>query len=213
MFLLEGEGKITKGTTMAEPGASQILNHHATVGRRFSYVRAVNDLLAGTDIKINGSRPWDIRVHDERFFQRVIGTRDPGGGESYMDGWWDCEQLDEMLTRILQSRHRRAPALAAGRVAGDHGAPHQHAEPAPRLQGGQATLRSRRRPLRAHARSAHDLHLRLLGKHALAGRRAGGEARPRRAQNRRQARHARARHRLWLGRRRAIHGRVLRCRR
>jgi cyclopropane-fatty-acyl-phospholipid synthase len=86
---------------MAEPGASQILNHHATVGRRFSYERAVNELLAGTDIKINGPRPWDIRVHDERFFHRVLGQGTLGVGESYMDGWWDCEQLDEMLTRIL----------------------------------------------------------------------------------------------------------------
>jgi cyclopropane-fatty-acyl-phospholipid synthase len=86
---------------MAEPGASQILNPHATVGRRFSYERAVNELLAGTDIKINGSRPWDIRVHDERFFHRVLGQGTLGVGESYMDGWWDCEQLDEMLTRIL----------------------------------------------------------------------------------------------------------------
>ena len=87
---------------MAEPGASQILNHHATVGRRFSYVRAVNDLLAGTDIKINGSRPWDVRVHDERFFQRVLARGTLGAGESYTDAWWDCEQLDEMLTRILR---------------------------------------------------------------------------------------------------------------
>ena len=86
---------------MAEPGASQILNRHATVGRRFSYERAVDELLAGTDIKINGSRPWDIRVHDERFFHRVLGQGTLGVGESYMDGWWDCEQLDEMLTRIL----------------------------------------------------------------------------------------------------------------
>ena len=86
---------------MAEPGASQILNHHATVGRRFSYERAVNELLGGTDIKINGPRPWDIRVHDERFFHRVLGQGTLGVGESYMDGWWDCEQLDEMLTRIL----------------------------------------------------------------------------------------------------------------
>jgi cyclopropane-fatty-acyl-phospholipid synthase len=87
---------------MAEPGASQILSHHATVGRRFSYERAVNELLAGTDIKTNGSRPWDIRVHDERFFHRLVGRGTLGAGESYMDGWWDCEQLDEMLTRILR---------------------------------------------------------------------------------------------------------------
>jgi cyclopropane-fatty-acyl-phospholipid synthase len=97
---------------MAEPGASQILPHHSAVGRRFSYERAVHELLDGADIKINGSRPWDIRVHDERFFQRVLGQGTLGAGESYMEGWWDCEQLDEMLTRILRAdieQHLRSP--------------------------------------------------------------------------------------------------------
>ena len=87
---------------MAEPGALHALRHHP-MGRRFSYERAVGELLAGTDIKINGSRPWDIRVHDERFFQRLLAQGTLGAGESYMDGWWDCDQLDDMLTRILHS--------------------------------------------------------------------------------------------------------------
>lgn len=97
---------------MTEPGASPILSHHSTVGRGFSYRRAVEDLLEGTDIKINGSRPWDIRVHDNRFFQRVMGEGSLGAGESYMDGWWDCDQLDEMLTRVLRAdieKHLRSP--------------------------------------------------------------------------------------------------------
>src|SRR5579864_4178908 len=97
---------------MAEPGASQTLSHHATGGGHFSYERPVKELLAGADIKINGSRAWDIRVHDERFFQRVLGQGSLGAGESYMDGWWDCEQLDEMLTRILRNdieKHLRSP--------------------------------------------------------------------------------------------------------
>ena len=97
---------------MAEPGASHVLSHHATVGRRLSFEREVTELLAGTDIKINGSRPWDIRVRDQRFFQRVLGQGTLGAGESYMEGWWDCEQLDEMLTRILRAdieQHLRSP--------------------------------------------------------------------------------------------------------
>jgi len=97
---------------MAEPGASQTLSHHTTGGGHFSYERTVEELLAGADIKINGSRPWDIHVHDERFFQRVLGRGSLGAGESYMDGWWDCEQLDEMLTRILRNgidKHLRSP--------------------------------------------------------------------------------------------------------
>jgi cyclopropane-fatty-acyl-phospholipid synthase len=87
----------------AEPGASPVLSHQSTVGRRFSYRRTVEELLAGIDIKVNGSRAWDIRVHDERFFQRLLGQGSLGAGESYMDGWWDCDQLDEMLTRVLRA--------------------------------------------------------------------------------------------------------------
>ena len=100
---------------MAEPGASHTLSHHAAVGRGFSYKRAVNELLAGTDIKINGSRAWDIRVHDQRFFQRVLSQGTLGAGESYMDGWWDCDQLDEMLTRVM--RHDIEPRLRSPRGA------------------------------------------------------------------------------------------------
>lgn len=97
---------------MAEPGASHALRHHATVGRGFSYERAVNELLAGTDIKINGTRAWDIRVHDKRFFHRVLAQGTLGAGESYMEGWWDSDQLDETLTRILRhdiEEHLRSP--------------------------------------------------------------------------------------------------------
>ena len=97
---------------MAEPGASQILDHHSEVGRPISYKRALSELLAGSDVKINGSRAWDIRVHDERFFQRVLGRGTLGAGESYMDGWWDCEQLDEMLTRLMRNdieQHLHSP--------------------------------------------------------------------------------------------------------
>ncbi|AUT97707.1 cyclopropane-fatty-acyl-phospholipid synthase [Citrobacter europaeus] len=55
------------------------------------------------DIKINGSRPFDIQVHDNRFFKRVLQQGALGLGESYMDGWWDCEKLDEMVTRTLRA--------------------------------------------------------------------------------------------------------------
>jgi cyclopropane-fatty-acyl-phospholipid synthase len=31
----------------------------------------MRDLLALADVQINGSRPWDIQVHDSRFHERV----------------------------------------------------------------------------------------------------------------------------------------------
>lgn len=60
------------------------------------------------DIEINGPRPWDIQVHDERFYRRLIGQGSLGLGESYMDGWWDTPRLDEFFNKFLLARlHRR----------------------------------------------------------------------------------------------------------
>lgn len=64
----------------------------------------LNDLLAAADIQVNGSRPWDVVVHDDRFFSRVLANGTLGFGESYMDGWWDCEALDEMACRAISAR-------------------------------------------------------------------------------------------------------------
>ncbi len=103
---------------MSQPEISQPLNRETPSGRNNaivssrlvvrshrarSYEKALSDLLAPADVRLEGSRPWDIRVHDERLFQRVLGHGTLGAGEAYMDGWWDCDQLDEMLTRVLRS--------------------------------------------------------------------------------------------------------------
>ncbi len=60
-----------------------------------------DSLLSPADIKINGDRPWDIKVLDDALFQRVLADGSLGLGEGYMDGQWECEQIDEMINRIL----------------------------------------------------------------------------------------------------------------
>lgn len=57
--------------------------------------------LAG--VKINGSNPWDIQVHDERFYKRAITEVELGMGESYMDGWWDAESIDALIFKIVRA--------------------------------------------------------------------------------------------------------------
>jgi cyclopropane-fatty-acyl-phospholipid synthase len=64
----------------------------------------LTNLLAVADIQIDGPRPSDIQVHDARFFGRVLASGTLGFGESYMDGWWDCEALDEMCCRAIRAR-------------------------------------------------------------------------------------------------------------
>lgn len=61
-------------------------------------------LLATADVRINGSRPWDMRVHDERLFDRILADGSLGLGDAYVEGWWDCESLDGLFDRVLRAR-------------------------------------------------------------------------------------------------------------
>ena len=76
-------------------------------------------LLAFAGIEINGREPWDIQVHDERLYPRVFAEGTVGFGESYMDGWWDAERLDETMTRILGAgvQHRLPRRLSTLKLA------------------------------------------------------------------------------------------------
>jgi cyclopropane-fatty-acyl-phospholipid synthase len=66
--------------------------------------KAVRKILEPSDVQINGNRPWDIRIHNPNFYERVLSGGSLALGESYMDGWWDCEALDQFFERILEDR-------------------------------------------------------------------------------------------------------------
>ena len=78
-------------------------NATRTVGIMDRHQNGTRALLALGGIEINGGNPWDIAVHDERFYRRVLAHGSLGLGESYMEGWWDCERLDEFFFRVLRS--------------------------------------------------------------------------------------------------------------
>lgn len=63
----------------------------------------ITDLLCVAGITINGDAPWDITVHDERLYQRLLSQTELGLGESYMDGWWDCPRIDLLITRLAEA--------------------------------------------------------------------------------------------------------------
>jgi len=68
------------------------------------WYRICNELLQSVDIQVNGSRPFDIKVKNPNFFKRVLQEGSLGLGESYMDGWWECERLDIFFQRILRAK-------------------------------------------------------------------------------------------------------------
>jgi cyclopropane-fatty-acyl-phospholipid synthase len=65
--------------------------------------RMLEEMLRPADVVLGGDRPWDIVVHDERMAARILTKGTLGAGESYMDGDWDCSDLDGMLARVMRA--------------------------------------------------------------------------------------------------------------
>ncbi len=63
----------------------------------------LTQLFSLAQIEIDGSNPWDIQVHNNQFYRRVLADASLGLGEAYMDKWWDCEQLDNCISRVLRA--------------------------------------------------------------------------------------------------------------
>ena len=148
----------------------------------------------------------------ERLYARVLRDGTLGVGESYVDGWWDCDGA-------RSDDRSRSPARACADRCGENwvllahvgeGAPVQPAGVRRAFEVGAASLRRRQRSLRGDARPAHGLHLRLLARRRHAGRRAGGQAGSRLPQDRPAPGHAGARPRLRLGRVRGVRRRAIR---
>lgn len=78
----------------------------------------IPELLCEAGVIINGTNPWDMRVHDPAAYDQILSRWSLGLGESYMDGLWDCEKLDEMLTRLLDADlNIKVHGLAKARLA------------------------------------------------------------------------------------------------
>ena len=65
--------------------------------------KPIAELLHKVGVNINGPEPHDIQVKDERVFGAVLSQGSLGLGESYMNGWWAVEKLDEMMFRLMRS--------------------------------------------------------------------------------------------------------------
>lgn len=63
---------------------------------------AIRELLAEAGICINGDAPWDMRVLDSAVYRRILVDGSLGLGETYMDGLWEADRLDEFFYRLLR---------------------------------------------------------------------------------------------------------------
>ena len=91
--------------------AAQARSPPSTIAAPPSVMR---ELLAGAGITVGGDAPWDIQIHDERVYARVLRDGTLGVGESYVDGWWDSPALDQMIERDRARARRRRAARELG---------------------------------------------------------------------------------------------------
>src|SRR5688572_27800420 len=71
--------------------------------RRSDAESIVRELFGHADVQFGGTRPWDIKVHDPRFFERVLRDASIGFGESYMEDWWEVPQLDVLIDKLFRA--------------------------------------------------------------------------------------------------------------
>ena len=58
-------------------------------------------ILEKCNVPLDSSEPWSIHVKNEKLWDRITSQHQLGLGEAYMEGWWECQDIDEMLTRLL----------------------------------------------------------------------------------------------------------------
>lgn len=66
--------------------------------------KTVTELLSHAGLIPNGPHSYDPQVHDSRLYSRVLAGGTLALGEAYMDGWWDCDALDEFFARAARAR-------------------------------------------------------------------------------------------------------------
>lgn len=114
----------------------------------------VKELLKLADVHVNGKRPHDIQVHNDKFYDRVLAGGSLALGEAYMDGWWDCKALDQFFYHILRAKldQQVKPASLFFHIL------------KAKLTNQQTKLRSKK-VAQEHYDLGNDLYERMLDKH------------------------------------------------
>ena len=60
------------------------------------------NLLESVDIKVDGTRPWDIKILSDKTYSRVFRDGTLGFGEAYLNGEWECQSLDQLMEKIIR---------------------------------------------------------------------------------------------------------------
>ena len=63
----------------------------------------VREVFGLANVEIGGTAPGDIRVSDRRFYERVLRDATIGLGEAYMDEWWESDELDVTVYKMMRA--------------------------------------------------------------------------------------------------------------
>src|SRR6187401_337344 len=86
-----------KGSGMADGGTPNSGAGIRSVGSsasRSTLWRVAEKILEPADVRLNGGRPWDIRIIDPEALQRALYGGSVGFGEGYLDGLWETDDLE-----------------------------------------------------------------------------------------------------------------------
>lgn len=64
--------------------------------------RLFGKLLENAGISVNGNNPGDLQLHNPKAISEVSKHGSLGLGETYMQGWWDCDALDVFFAKLLR---------------------------------------------------------------------------------------------------------------
>jgi cyclopropane-fatty-acyl-phospholipid synthase len=62
----------------------------------------VREIFASAGVGVEGRSTGDILVKNHGFYDRLVQEASIGLGESYMDGWWECDELDLFIEKLLR---------------------------------------------------------------------------------------------------------------
>lgn len=120
----------------------------------FKARQIIEPLLENAGIRINGPGPQDMCVHDQRIFQRMLRHKNLGLGEGYMQGWWDCENVDGFICRLLKAKADKTVS----------GSPILRIADLPRKFLNLQTIKGARHVARKHYDLGNDLFMSFLDK-------------------------------------------------
>lgn len=70
---------------------------------RRAHKKYLCEILEKAGISIDGDNPWDLQVHDEDLYSRILSGGRLAVGESYMDGWWSAKRLDGLICYAMDA--------------------------------------------------------------------------------------------------------------